>query len=61
MDGGDDERAVANGIKEVVKHTSRRKAANSVKQRDPAKIAPKSAPATESSASPIEIEDSGVS
>ncbi|KFY03746.1 hypothetical protein O988_01257 [Pseudogymnoascus sp. VKM F-3808] len=60
MDGGDDERAVANSIKEVVKHTSRRKAANSAKQRDPAKIAPKSAPVTESSASPIEIEDSDI-
>ncbi|OBT65925.1 hypothetical protein VE03_05488 [Pseudogymnoascus sp. 23342-1-I1] len=53
MDGGDGERAVANGIKEVVKHTSRRKTAQSVKHRDPAKIAPKSTTVSESSSSPV--------
>ncbi|KFY26141.1 hypothetical protein V493_04253 [Pseudogymnoascus sp. VKM F-4281 (FW-2241)] len=57
MDGGDKERAVANGIKEVVKHTSRRKAAQSVKQRDPAKIAPKSTGLLESPSSLVPSQD----
>ncbi|KFY44494.1 hypothetical protein V494_01451 [Pseudogymnoascus sp. VKM F-4513 (FW-928)] len=57
MDGGEDERAVANGIKEVVKHTSRRKTAQSTRHRDPAKIAPKSASLSESSLSPAPSPD----
>lgn len=57
MDGGDAERAVANGIKEVVKQTSRRKAAQSIKQRDPAKLAPKSTSLSESSSSPAPSQD----
>ncbi|OBT86180.1 hypothetical protein VE02_06230 [Pseudogymnoascus sp. 03VT05] len=57
MDGGDAERAVANGIKEVVKQTSRRKTAQSIKQRDPAKIAPKSTGLSESSSSPAPSQD----
>ncbi|KFZ05610.1 hypothetical protein V501_08194 [Pseudogymnoascus sp. VKM F-4519 (FW-2642)] len=57
MDGGDAERAVSNGIKEVVKQTSRRKAAQSIKQRGPAKIAPKSTTLSESSSSPAPSQD----
>ncbi|KFY94384.1 hypothetical protein V500_03283 [Pseudogymnoascus sp. VKM F-4518 (FW-2643)] len=57
MDGGDGERAVANDIKEVVKHTSRRKTAQSTKQRDPAKIAPKATSLSESSSSPVPSPD----
>ena len=57
MDGGDDERAVANGIKEIVKQTSRRKTAQSIKQRDPPKIAPKSTSLSESSSSPLPSHD----
>ncbi len=43
MDNGERERAVANSLKEIVKHTSRRKATTQFsKQRDPvARIAPK--------------------
>ena len=44
MNDGEKERAVTNSLKEIVKHTSRRKAATNVsKQRDPIiRIAPKS-------------------
>lgn len=61
MDGGEAERAVANGIKEVVKHTSRRKTAQSVKQRDPPKIAPKSTSLSESASSPVPSQSPDVS
>jgi hypothetical protein len=51
MDNGEKERAVTNKLKEIVKHTSRRKTATtqSFIQRDPVlKIAPKPASSTES-------------
>jgi len=48
MDNGEEERAVVDSLKQIVKHTSRRKATDKVpKQRDPIiRIAPKSASAS---------------
>ncbi len=48
MDNGEGERAVVDSLKQIVKHTSRRKAADKAsKQRDPTiRIAPKSASAS---------------
>ena len=48
MDNGEEERAVVDSLKQIVKHTSRRKATNKpLKQRDPIiRIAPKSASAS---------------
>ena len=53
MDSGERERAVANGIKEIVKHTSRRKAtAQHPRQRDHViRIAPNLSNASEESSS----------
>jgi len=53
MDNGEEERAVLDSFKQIVKHTSRRKATNKLsKQRDPIiRIAPKSASASVESSS----------
>ena len=60
MDGGEKERAVANGIKEIVKHTSRRKVMTQVgKQKGPIiKLAPKpsSTSVDDSSTNPTSLE-----